>query len=54
MKKDFYIPLLQEQKINNVDYPSKDFKFFRDNYEKRLLYTGITRAKKNLDIFYFD
>ncbi len=26
--------------------------FFRDNYERRLLYTAITRAKKHLDIYY--
>ena len=26
--------------------------FFRDNYEKRLLYTAITRSKKLLDIYY--
>ena len=28
--------------------------FFRDNYEKRLLYTAITRAKKLLDIYYLN
>ena len=27
---------------------------FRDNYEKRLLYTAITRAKKLLDIYYLN
>ena len=27
-------------------------KFFRDNYERRLFYTAITRAKKSLDIYY--
>ena len=30
----------------------KEIVFFRDNYEKRLLYTAITRAKKNLSIYY--
>ena len=28
--------------------------FFRDGYEKRLLYTAITRAKKILDIYYLN
>ena len=28
--------------------------FFRDNYEKRLFYTAITRAKKLLDIYYLN
>ena len=28
--------------------------FYRDNYEKRLLYTAITRAKKLLDIYYLN
>ena len=28
--------------------------FFKDNYEKRLLYTAITRAKKLLDIYYLN
>ena len=28
--------------------------FFRDSYEKRLLYTAITRAKKFLDIYYLN
>ena len=44
----------KEHKSNNANYSSKDFMFFRDDYEKRLFYTGITRAKKNLEIFYLD
>ena len=44
----------KENNFNKDDYDPKEFKFFRDNYEKRLLYTGITRAKKNLYIFYLD
>ncbi len=28
--------------------------FFRDNYEKRLLYTAVTRAKKFLDIYFLN
>ena len=32
----------------------KENMFFRDNYEKRLLYTAITRAKKLLDIYYLN
>ena len=43
-----------DNKIKNLKNSFKDFNFFRDNYEKRLFYTGITRAKKNLDIFYLD
>ena len=35
-----------EKENNNI--------FFRDNYEKRLLYTAITRAKKLLDIYYLN
>ena len=33
----------QTQKIN----------FYSNNHEKRLLYTGITRAKSNLDLYYY-
>ena len=29
-------------------------KFYSDDYEKRLLYTAITRAKKFLDIYYLN
>ena len=28
--------------------------FFRDNYEKRLLYTAVTRAKNFLDIYFLN
>ena len=35
-------------KIKNVNI------FLRDNYEKRLLYTAVTRAKKLLDIYYLN
>ncbi len=44
----------KDNKFNLEKNINGDFKFFRDNYERRLLYTGITRAKKNLDIFYLD
>ncbi len=44
----------KENKINSTASPLQELKFFRDNYEKRLLYTGITRAKKNLDLFYLE
>ena len=40
--------------LNKKDFSYKDLQFYRDNYEKRLLYTGITRAKENLDLFYLD
>ena len=41
-------------KIKKQKNSFKGFNFFQDNYQKRLLYTGITRAKQNLDIFYLD
>jgi len=28
--------------------------FCRDNFERRLFYTAVTRAKKFLDIYYFN
>ena len=28
--------------------------FCRDNFERRLLYTAVTRAKKSLDIYYLN
>ena len=37
-----------------LDFSFKEFIFFRDNYEKRLLYTAITRAREKLDLFYLD
>ena len=39
-------------KLMNIEKKEQDNIFFRDNYEKRLLYTAITRAKKLLDIYY--
>ena len=44
----------QDRKIKKQKNSFGDFNFFRDNYEKRLFYTGITRAKTNLDIYYLD
>ncbi len=43
-----------DNKIKKLKNSFKDFNFFRDNYEKRLFYTGITRAKKSLDIFFLE
>tara|TARA_B100000965_G_scaffold149860_1_gene124630 strand:+ start:1063 stop:2769 length:1707 start_codon:yes stop_codon:yes gene_type:complete len=40
--------------LDKEDFSFKDFVFFRDKYEKRLLYTAITRARENLDLFYLD
>ncbi len=40
-----------EEFINMVKEENENI-IFRDNYEKRLLYTAITRAKKLLDIYY--
>tara|TARA_Y100001968_G_scaffold196025_1_gene179843 strand:- start:23314 stop:25020 length:1707 start_codon:yes stop_codon:yes gene_type:complete len=42
------------KKNNAKDFNFKNIEFYRDNYEKRLLYTGITRAKKRLDLFYLE
>ena len=28
--------------------------FCRDNFEKRLFYTAVTRAKRSLDIYYLN
>ncbi len=44
----------KDKKNNQVNNIKREFNFFRDTFEKRLLYTGITRAKNNLDIFYLD
>ena len=41
------------ESINRGEKEDKNI-FFRDNYEKRLLYTAITRAKKLLDIYYLN
>ncbi|ABM72400.1 possible exodeoxyribonuclease V 67 kD polypeptide [Prochlorococcus marinus str. MIT 9515] len=42
-----------DESINSDKKESENI-FFRDNYEKRLLYTAITRAKKLLDIYYLN
>ena len=36
------------------DAKERENTFYSDNYEKRLLYTAITRAKKYLDIYYLN
>ncbi len=41
-----------DESINSDE--ESDNTFYRDNYEKRLLYTAITRAKKLLDIYYLN
>ena len=47
----------QKSQINkykeNLEDDSK-LMFFRDSYEKRLLYTAITRAKSFLDIYFLN
>ena len=43
---------LEESK--NIAKEENDNIFYSDNYEKRLLYTAITRAKKFLDIYYLN
>ncbi len=40
--------------FTNCTEEQKENFFFRDNYEKRLFYTAITRAKKLLDIYYLN
>ncbi len=42
----------QLSEFSNSDEEENENIFCRDNYEKRLLYTAITRAKKLLDIYY--
>ena len=46
----------QKSQINNYKEDLKESKliFFRDSYEKRLLYTAITRAKNFLDIYFLN
>ena len=47
----------QKSKINKHKEDLEDdskLMFFRDNYEKRLLYTAITRAKNFLDIYFLN
>ena len=38
----------------NIAKEKKEKIIVRDKYEKRLLYTAITRAKKLLDIYYLN
>ena len=53
------VSILWTQKPQITKY-KKDLKddskliFFRDNYEKRLLYTAVTRAKNFLDIYFLN
>ena len=42
-----------DESINSAE-EANEMIFYRDNYEKRLLYTAITRAKKLLDIYYLN
>ena len=47
----------QKSQINKYKEDLEDdskLMFFRDNYEKRLLYTAITRAKSFLDIYFLN
>ncbi len=47
----------QKSQINKIKEDLEDdskFIFFRDSYEKRLLYTAITRAKDFLDIYFLN
>ena len=39
---------------NKEDLDNSKLIFFRDSYEKRLLYTAITRAKSFLDIYFLN
>ena len=42
------------EKSINIGKEENENIFFSDNYEKRLFYTAITRAKKLLDIYYLN
>ena len=47
----------QKSQINKYKEDLEDeskLMFFRDNYEKRLFYTAITRAKNFLDIYFLN
>ena len=46
--------ILWPKKSINIPKEENEYVIFRDNYEKRLLYTAITRAKKLLDIYYLN
>ena len=53
------VSILWSQKYIRKQYAVKGKKdneniFCRDNFEKRLLYTAVTRAKKFLDIYYLN
>ena len=53
------VSILWSQKYRRNQYALKEKKdneniFCRDNFEKRLLYTAVTRAKKFLDIYYLN
>ena len=47
----------QKSQINKYKKDLEDdskLLFFRDSYEKRLLYTAVTRAKNFLDIYFLN
>lgn len=53
------VSILWSPKYRRNQYPEKEQKdseniFCRDNFERRLLYTAVTRAKKFLDIYYLN
>jgi len=54
------VSILWSQKCRKNQYSLKDKKkdkvniFCRDNFERRLFYTAVTRAKKFLDIYYLN
>ena len=53
------VSILWSQKSKRNQYSVKEQKdngsiFCRDNFERRLLYTAITRSKKFLDIYYLN
>jgi len=53
------VSILWSQKYKRNQYALKEQKdseniFCRDNFERRLLYTAVTRAKKFLDIYYLN
>ena len=53
------VSILWSQKYRRNQYAAREKKdsgniFCRDNFERRLLYTAVTRAKKFLDIYYLN
>jgi len=53
------VSILWSQKNRRNQYALKEKKdneniFCRDNFERRLFYTAVTRAKKFLDIYYLN